>query len=406
MLITERLNLWLEASIDEYPSSGHEHDIFAVASDGTSIYVEIIWTPTPTNFYRDINMIQQSDADVKIIVANPKILLNQSLSREFAKVAISQRRLGFAFYGKMIDGSKILENQDYLDVDFKTLVYDQIKYWNSQGKPIREEREFVPPPILPLSEIREDLISNLFYVRSYPKTIFYAPTFVRNNEELLKELGKEVEEIPYLLRHKMIYTFDNLNDSDLFTPVLTDDIIFQINTEDWLKKDVYKNDLIYLMNLSLEKYCIKRGMNYNYKRKRYICQLRDGEDNVFEWRSGSRYSKRAVAKLVYSKSGELLYCRHYAAALRFMFLGDSLLLRIEPTITFTKDGYAPVGPRRLHSLMRRWIPKQYNSAYLLLVRFWAKYLSRLSVVISIPSGNQTIEVSAIPMITKLQKEWQ
>jgi hypothetical protein len=73
-LISTGLHKWTGASLKEYPSSGHELDVFAVTPDGISIYVEIIWSATSRNFYRDISMIQQSDAVVKLVVVGPGIL--------------------------------------------------------------------------------------------------------------------------------------------------------------------------------------------------------------------------------------------------------------------------------------------------------------------------------------------
>jgi len=83
-----------------------------------------------------------------------------------------------------------------------------------------------------------------------------------------------------------------------------------------------------------------------------------------------------------------------------MFIDDDIFLKIEPTMTFTHDGYRPLRPNRIISLLSRWLPRQFNNTYLLLVRFWAKFLSRLDVVISIPVGEQKIEVAANPMFTR------
>jgi hypothetical protein len=88
---------------------------------------------------------------------------------------------------------------------------------------------------------------------------------------------------------------------------------------------------------------------------------------------------------------------HYAADLRFMFLDDDIFLKIEPTVTFTSDGYHPFRIDKLSSLMSRRLSKQYNSTYLQLVKFWARYLSRGDIVISIPAGEQKIEVSVAPI---------
>lgn len=49
-LISEKLREWTGATLQEYQSSGHELDVFAVTPDGISIYVEVIWTNSLQNF--------------------------------------------------------------------------------------------------------------------------------------------------------------------------------------------------------------------------------------------------------------------------------------------------------------------------------------------------------------------
>ena len=126
-LISTKLQEWTGASVEEYPSSGHELDVFAVTPDGISLYIEIIWSATSRNFYRDMNMIQLSDADVKLVVVNPKILGKEDYVREFSKIAISHRRTGVAMYGEMIDGRKIIEDEEFLDTAFKDIIIGLIK---------------------------------------------------------------------------------------------------------------------------------------------------------------------------------------------------------------------------------------------------------------------------------------
>ena len=118
-IIYAKLKEWTGATLEEYPSSGHELDVYAVTRVGISIYVEIIWTSSRTNFLRDMLMIQTSDADVKLVVVSPEILTNDEFQRQFEKVAISQRRLNFAVHGSFIDGDRILNEHEYLETELK-----------------------------------------------------------------------------------------------------------------------------------------------------------------------------------------------------------------------------------------------------------------------------------------------
>jgi hypothetical protein len=88
--------------------------------------------------------------------------------------------------------------------------------------------------------------------------------------------------------------------------------------------------------------------------------------------------------------------------MNFMYINESLFLKVEPTKVFTSDGFKPIRKGKLASLMSRYLSKEYNSLYLSSVRFWAKFLSRLDAKLSIPIGNQLIEIDTSPAGTHMQ----
>lgn len=111
---------WLDgASTSEYQSSGHELDAFSVSAEGVSIYCEIIWSGSKTHFLYDLNLLQQSDADVKIAIGGPDVISNPYCMREFSKLAISQRRRGNIICSRLVDGSRLLTDADFLNETFK-----------------------------------------------------------------------------------------------------------------------------------------------------------------------------------------------------------------------------------------------------------------------------------------------
>jgi len=400
-IISTKLKDWIGASLQEYPSAGHELDIFAVTLNGISIAIEIIWSPTKQNFYRDLNIIQQSDANIKLVIANPDIIAKDEYQREFSKVAVAQRRKGILMHGELINGQKIVQDTAFLETEFKDIILYLIQSARLEGK-IQTE-EITPPEIPKPDKVQEHLIPNLFPIKSYPSKIFSAPTELRMESEVFKKLGNEVSEYPFILKSKKLYTFHNLKDpTSPFKPIITTENIAEENIFEWMQNDSKRKDLIRLLNLALRIYCRKRNLHYDREHKRYMCLLRDGKDNVFSWRGGSQNVKRVIAKKRLDKKGNILYCKHYAADLRFMFIDDQLFLKIEPTITFTSDGLHPFRSDKLTSLLSRWLPKQYNYAYLQLVKFWAKYLSKLDIMISIPAGEQKIEVFATPIIIPIE----
>jgi hypothetical protein len=103
-LMMTKLKQWYGASIDEYPSSGHELDVVGVTISGVSIYIEVIWSPSRTQVLNDMNMLQESDANVKLVIVNPEILANTQSVRDYAKVVIAQRKQGRAIWGDMLNG--------------------------------------------------------------------------------------------------------------------------------------------------------------------------------------------------------------------------------------------------------------------------------------------------------------
>ena len=399
-IIYAKLKEWTGATLQEYPSSGHELDVYAVTPTSISIYVEIIWSSSRTNFFRDMTMIQASDANVKLVVVSPKILTNEEFQRQFEKVAISQRRLNFAMHGSFIDGERILNEPDYLETELKRIVLVLLGQVKIRGKAVGAHVEFEPPEPPTASEVEEELLSNLFPVKKYPTTIFVSPTNIRSTREAYKELGLKIKELPFLPKNKKLYTFDDLKQpSSPFLPIISRKQITEEKVSDWIQDSTKRNDLIYLFNLALKKYCESRGLHYDKKHRRFVCPLEDGRTKFFTWRPGTKYVPRKIATCIKGKEGNILYCKHYAANLRFMFLDDDIFLEISPTITFTYDGYRSIRSPKLASLMSRYLSKQYNIQYLYLVRFWGKFLSKLDVAISIPVGKESIEIESEPAAT-------
>lgn len=121
-VMRKKLENWFGASIVEYPSSGHELDVFSVSPKGIKLMVEIMWTPTPTNFYRDLSLLLQSDAKIKVLVVNKSIFSNPKLVREFQKARISEITKGCKV-SNMLDGNRILEDENYVESE----MYEHLK---------------------------------------------------------------------------------------------------------------------------------------------------------------------------------------------------------------------------------------------------------------------------------------
>jgi hypothetical protein len=400
-LIGCHLKEWTGATLQEYPSSGHELDVLAMTPDGISIYIEVIWAATLQNFYRDMFMVQNSDANVKLVIANPKLLADEKCQRIFEKAAISQRKFGVAMYGELIDGERVLSDKSYVENEIKAVILNMVAHVQKYGKTVGRHPEITLPEPEIADKIEEDLLSNLFPILSFPATIYSSPTWARRVGDVFKALGDAVENQPFLPKNRRLYTFDNLNNpASVFAPIINKNEIFEESSTVWLKDELKRNDLIYLFNLSLEKYCRKRNMRYDRDHDRYVCLLKDGKDYLFGWRAKLKYIERKVARRIL-KNGELVFCIHYAASLNFMYIDESLFLKIEPTKVFTSDGTKPIRKQMLAKLMSRYLSKEYNKSYMSSVRFWAKFLSKLDAKLTISIGSQHIEIDTNPVGTHI-----
>lgn len=112
-LLRNKFEEWYGPSIDEYPGSGHELDVFSVTYKGIKIMVEIIWTPTKTNFFRDMGIVYTSDARIKVVAINPKLFSNEEITRWFQKLRVSEASKGYVLL-PLFDGLKLLQDASYV----------------------------------------------------------------------------------------------------------------------------------------------------------------------------------------------------------------------------------------------------------------------------------------------------
>jgi arsenate reductase-like glutaredoxin family protein len=88
-------------AINEYLDSGFEMDVFSVLLPSLKIMVETIWSTGKQNFFRDLTIVLSSDAEIKIIVANPKILEDKELVRYFERIKVTEAAKGYSMIGML-----------------------------------------------------------------------------------------------------------------------------------------------------------------------------------------------------------------------------------------------------------------------------------------------------------------
>lgn len=88
-------------AINEYPHWGFETDVFSVTLSSITLMVETIWTTSKQNFYRDLTIVVSQDAQIKVIIVNPDILVNPELVRHFEKIKVSETMKGYSIIGML-----------------------------------------------------------------------------------------------------------------------------------------------------------------------------------------------------------------------------------------------------------------------------------------------------------------
>jgi hypothetical protein len=209
-ILTESLHQSFKLSIDEYPSSGNELDIFSIDDSCITIMVEIIWTPTKSNFLHDLVIIGNSDAKVKVVIVNPKIIQSQEYNRLYKKLKISQMKSGYQLTN-LFDGKKILEDPTYLD-EVMNEIKRLVKNFRSSNK---GSNKFSSEDIIPTDDTL-DLEGKPPVLTKMD--IYYINTLIQEYNELSDTDTK----ITYLIKFSDLAYLSNLFEAEPF-------IIFIIN---------------------------------------------------------------------------------------------------------------------------------------------------------------------------------
>lgn len=193
-LVADKLEKWFGVSITEYPSTGHELDVFSISAEGIKLMVEIIWTPTTTNFYRDLTILYQSDAKIKVVIVNEVILSKKQLVREFQKARLSETKKG-CIVPPMINGTKILNNEKYLNTEVRKIFDDLVN--ESQlsieveieelGNELISTNTNLSPTIAKCIELSKKFDDNNENISWLKNELYGYEDFMRNNKEQFSE---------------------------------------------------------------------------------------------------------------------------------------------------------------------------------------------------------------------------
>jgi hypothetical protein len=192
---------------------------------------------------------------------------------------------------------------------------------------------------------KETLISNLFPVAAYPRTIWSAISKHRSRDEF----GQALKNLPpgnshlreFFLNGDTIYSFLDLNKHPLNT-LIEPGTVETNSSDDWALTDDpdLKYKFVQLLNICLTQFCYDQKITFN----------RENKIHYFMWESKTG-SRRIRAKSLQNTGVQTVadwhpskrtegdgYFRHKAFFSNFIRLGNNWFLEVTPTYYFTSDG--------------------------------------------------------------------
>jgi hypothetical protein len=252
--------------------------------------------------------------------------------------------------------------------------------------------------------IDERLVANLYRVTSLPQKIYYARTKLREK----KEIGEYVRESPpFILREGQLYTFTNLNESDVFASALKSagGSVSADDFGDWFSDEEYKRRAIEMLNVCLKEHAWRRWLRFDGNKGRYFFAPKNGKPKRISWRIGGRTRWREVTtqhtRREKQDDGNFkdvpFGWRHQAFRANFMYVMNSLMLKLEPTYLLTKDdGKTPRTSKWVGPILSHWTSQERNGQILRSLRFWSLVLAGAKEL-RVETGQSPICVDLAPI---------
>jgi hypothetical protein len=238
----------------------------------------------------------------------------------------------------------------------------------------------------------ESIVSNLLFATRLPASLWSDESTLEHPRDVIDQVQPR---IPFLSRGGRLWSFYNPElRGNPFRHILTGRFRREERVTDWLTDGQKRPRLIQLLNDGLRNHCYKRRIKgLGDDREHYFCPTTKGSMREFQWGPGGR--TRTLAKIVPAPDGSSLGV-HHAAWMRFIVLGSSVYLLIQPGWAFTTDGVTPVDGRAMGILSTRWGGKERNAAVLRNVLMWGLLLRDGPGNIVIDLGSDSIELEPVP----------
>jgi hypothetical protein len=265
--------------------------------------------------------------------------------------------------------------------------------WREQ---LREIAKVSPPRVA--YDQRERLYSNLLLVKRGPRSVYYAPTEFKTEQEVRAKLKRHLP--PFCVIDGTLFTLDDLRDTGAVLRSVCD--TGSIEDEPAMRFEAdNEREYVFLLNQLLGSHLHRCGLRYSrdYKRNYFPKDL-DSDDPVkVDWyniRTSRSAPLRTVAK--HYRYGIDDFWRHLALNVQFKRFGSAWYLQLIPKYFFTVDGEQPYDNERVGALTTKIKAVERNNHVLNHLLFWADVLSQHQPTINLRLfGRKIMTIEKEPM---------
>lgn len=261
----------------------------------------------------------------------------------------------------------------------------------------------------PEAQVTDTVYSTLLPVLKLPTTIFAVSCTVeeRDVRNTLHPPDDPNIMLPYIIRERTLYTFDNLT----FTQSPFRDVANLANARPipavtWWDDPDRDRWYVQLLNRTLNKLTGRKGLLLDKEHGRYYFEpAKPGVDLSITYTSltGKQVSRKVAWNPFFKHSGEVKkYWEHMAVGLSFHRVADGQwCLSIRPERRFTFDGFRSITPKGTGRRATSRKSRMYNANVLSEVNFWRDFLSSGKPRVVCDYGSQHLAISTEPLNTTL-----
>jgi hypothetical protein len=251
------------------------------------------------------------------------------------------------------------------------------------------------PPPLAIDTI--DL--SLLPLSKLPDTAWKATSQFRTAAEVGEHLPRPMRNqvLPFVLTKGEVWAFHDLTNSKGPFKEAVDPASAERLDGATLLKSENRNIYVWLLNAALRGALLRRGVRYDRDHDRYYF-LADHENINRRVEAKTKTGRNQWAKKVVRQEGERTeqprdIWWHLAAQLRFEeFAPNFWGLTIRPEFHLTKDGRAPLDPRRVGRKVTKRKSRMYNEGYFDAVHFFRYFLLDGKARLVLEVGRQAITI--------------